>query len=135
MAKVKAKAKKKLNNWDTIANKLKTLLKQKAVAFLEENSQDVLELGADAVTAILREEIFLYARIPDPPKKPSLEFITEREAVIHSNSLRIQLISAATKKDSERVERIRNSAKNVAREVAFAISGLSLGLLKTALGM
>lgn len=123
--------------WGDLGQEAEAESKEALLAFLDENTQLVFEVGLSRAKAIFQGELFAYLPIPDLHASATLEQITEHATVVERRSTVIALVMAAEKADIKRARKLRDAAAakviglvKIVGPVAFNVA---MGALKGAL--
>lgn len=115
--------------WQVALDGLLEVLKHESIAFIEGHQEDVSVLGAETVKAILSQEMISKIPIPDISSSMTDEQIKAVELILARRDQLFQLVSKAELENSERIQKVRMDALNVAGKIGQFILSTGVGIL------
>lgn len=124
------------NPTDAEIAQLENMLEQEAIVFVEQNGQQVFQLGKDYITAILFQHAVEYVGIPELSANPSMQELVDREQILKARNLAFQLVSKAELAHWQELQTVQGNAQTFLMEVLHS-AGIQAGtyLLKILAGM
>lgn len=118
-------------NLGQLGDEIVKILEAEARQFILGNKEDALALGEDVVKAVLFKKAYEHIPIPSLPKDASEELRAAFSEILLKRDEVSQLIAAAQRQHSERLDRIEKNASAAGVRIVAAV--LALGL-KAVLG-
>jgi hypothetical protein len=108
-----------------------SLLKATAINFVQDHQSDAEILGADAVQAILQEQIANrhVTILPEINPDATVEELATFESTLEGRSAQAALIAKAIEQDAERVAKLRGDAYAIAEKIGASVVTFGAAIL------